>query len=210
MTLGDIKATAYALIDEYAPDEPTFTEDEDLSAKMNLIANISCHELSGIKPIKRITAITRTGRGTTDYERGFELPSGIKKIEQIVAYDETTGKPINPIYEIRYGVAKVVGEVTTYVDMIYINDLTDGNFFIKYQKYPTNITKDTLDTLELELDLDAQMVLPFAIASDILKSDVSADYSIFQRRYEDQLKKLDVRKSKGMIIVDTTNNENEF
>ena len=44
---------------------------------------------------------------------------------------------------------------------------------------PTVIKEDTPDTFMLELDQDAQMILPYAIANDILKVDPSADYSAF-------------------------------
>lgn len=208
MTLGQVKKTAYALIDEYSSDESTFTEDEDLALKINIIAIICYHELSGIKPIKRMFAIDRDSRGTTDYNRAYDLPINIKKIEQIVAYDETTNEPITARYFLDFGIAETEGEVTTYSDKIYINDLDDGNYFVKYRAYPTEITEATLDAFELELDRDAQILMPFAIASDILKSDVSSDYATFQRRYEDQLQKLDVRKTTGLIVIGETEEDN--
>jgi len=208
MTLGQVKKTAYALIDEYSSDESSFTEDEDLASKINIIANVCYHELSGIKPIKRIFEIDRTARGTTDYNRAYDLPINIKKIEQVVARDETTNEPITARYFLDFGVEEVDGEVTTYSDKIYINDLDNGIYSVKYRVYPTDITETTLDTFELELDKDAQMLMPFAIASDILKSDVSSDYTTFQRRYEDQLQKLDVRKTTGLIVIGETEEDN--
>jgi hypothetical protein len=78
--------------------------------------------------------------------------------------------------------------------------LNDGTADIYYYKYPVSITDETPDTYEFELSLDALEILPFGVAGDLLKSDVSAQYgAIYSQRYETMLQRLDSRYSLGGI-----------
>lgn len=210
MTLGQAKKTAYAFMAEYSKDESLYTDDEELQQNINLIANICYHELAGIKPIYKTISLDRSLIGTTEYYRAYDMPNDMKTLDIVLAYDEYN-KPITPDYYIIEGVAETSGATTTYKDKIYINDLSAGTYYIKYYANPTDITESTKDSFELELDKDAQTLLPFAIASDILKSDDSIDYNNFRKRYEDQLMKLNTKKTTGIITIDTNfNTFNEF
>ena len=80
----------------------------------------------------------------------------------------------------------------------FINDITEG--YNNYFKYPEEINEDTLDDFLLELDQDACNVLPYAVASDILKADISNDYSIFEAKYQSMLSRLDNRKDLSITI----------
>ena len=51
MTLGQVKKTALALIEEYAPDNDLLTDDEDIQMRINLLVNSAYQELSQIKKI---------------------------------------------------------------------------------------------------------------------------------------------------------------
>ena len=205
MTLKQAKKTALALIAEYDKTNPYLTGDDEIQQNLNLILNISYQELSDKKPIRKMILIDRTTKGDLDYSRAYSLPADMKKLDQIVAYDTTTNKSLNPIYEIREGVATTVNQVTTYSDKIYINDLEEGNYYVKYFAYPTQITENTAATFELELDKDVQMLLPFAVAGDILMSDADdTKYIKFANRYKEQLLKFNSEKSTGTIIIDNS------
>ena len=54
----------------------------------------------------------------------------------------------------------------------------------------------------LELDQDAQMILPYAVANDILKVDPSADYSAFLSEYQRKKQNLDTRRELPSVVVE--------
>ena len=50
---------------------------------------------------------------------------------------------------------------------------------------------------------DALEILPYGVAADLLKSDVSNNYGeIYSKRYETMLQRLDPRYSMGSIYID--------
>ena len=63
----------------------------------------------------------------------------------------------------------------------------EGKYIIEYYAYPSDIDLDTEDDFELEIDKDAQNVLPYMVANDILKVDPSADYTAFYREYQNRM-----------------------
>ena len=105
--------------------------------------------------IKKISAKT-TFTYTTTYE--FDLPSDFYKV-----------KSVNCIYE-RYGNKIVFDTEETVIDFYYY-------------KFPAIITSATADTVALELSLDCLNAMVYGIASDLLKSDVSVDYTVYASRY---------------------------
>ena len=57
--------------------------------------------------------------------------------------------------------------------------------------------------LEFELSQDALEIMPYGVAGDLLKSDVSSSYGqIYSQRYESMLQRLDQRYSMGSIYID--------
>ena len=69
-----------------------------------------------------------------------------------------------------------------------------GEIIIRYYKYPTTIDDDTPDSFALELSPKSQMILPYYVASDVLKSDVSANYTSFEAKYNAKLEILNQTK----------------
>ena len=66
------------------------------------------------------------------------------------------------------------------------------------QKRITEKTKD--NAYEFELSADAQEIMPYGIAADLLKSDRSAEYgTIYAQRYESLKQQLDIRYQGTMI-----------
>ena len=70
--------------------------------------------------------------------------------------------------------------------------------------YPERITEKTKDkAYEFELSNDALEILPYGVAADLLKSDVSAEYgNIYAQRYETMLQRLDPRYQMGSITFE--------
>jgi hypothetical protein len=72
--------------------------------------------------------------------------------------------------------------------------LETGTAEIDVFVYPERITPNTKDNYEFELSADALEIMPYGIAADLLKSDVSAEYgSIYATRYESMKQMLDPR-----------------
>ena len=69
--------------------------------------------------------------------------------------------------------------------------------------YPERITADTKDTYEFELTQDVLEVMPYGVAGDLLKSDVSTQYgNIYSSRYESMLQRLDPRYAMTGIYIE--------
>lgn len=66
---------------------------------------------------------------------------------------------------------------------------------LEYYKFPQNINEETEDDFYLELEQDAQTALVYKVASDILKTDPSSDYTAFATEYQRVLQMLDNRKN---------------
>lgn len=70
-----------------------------------------------------------------------------------------------------------------------------GEVVVNYYKYPTKIDDETSDDFVLELNPEALTILPYYVASDVLKSDVSANYTAFEAKYNAKLEILNSTKS---------------
>lgn len=189
MTLGQVKKTALALIEEYAPDNDLLTEDDDIQTRINLLVNNAYQELSQIKKINATHMLDRTEKGKKTYYREYDMPKDLYQLKNIIVKDSETNEILN-------------ANLDHYIEnnKIFINDLTDGNYIINYFKYPKEINEETLDDFKLELDQDACNVLPYAVASDILKADPTNDYSIFESKYQSMFSRLDNRKDLSITI----------
>lgn len=189
MTLGQVKKTALALIEEYAPDNDLLTDDEDIQTRINLLVNSAYQELSQIKKINATHILDRTEKGNSKYYREYDMPNDLYQLKNIIVKDNETNEVLST-------------NLDHYIEnnKIFINDLMDGNYVINYFKYPEEINEETLDDFKLELDQDACNVLPYAVASDILKADISNDYSIFEAKYQSMLSRLDNRKDLSITI----------
>ncbi len=189
MTLGQVKKTALALIEEYAPDNDLLTDDEDIQTRINLLVNSAYQELSQIKKINATHMLDRSEKGNSKYYREYDMPNDLYQLKNIIVKDNETNEILN-------------ANLDHYIEnnKIFINDLTDGDYIINYFKYPEEINEETLDDFKLELDQDACNVLPYAVASDILKADISNDYSIFEAKYQSMLSRLDNRKDLSITI----------
>lgn len=182
MTYGENKKITLALIEEYAPNMNAFTEDEDIATRLPFLYNLAYKELAQTKKIiatKNYSEIADENK--EDRYTSYSLPSDLYQIKTVFAQD-SNNKSINADYYI-------VG------NKIYINDNTPGNTVLEYYKYPQEINEETEDDFYLELDNDAQSLLPYKVADDILKTDPSSDYTAFATEYQRKLQALDTRKN---------------
>lgn len=174
MTLLDVKKQVLSLIEEYdaAATGTNYTNDPDIAAKLNYVINQVQQELAQIKRIKAKTTYTYS----TTYE--FDLPTGFYQVARL-NYD----------YEI-------------YGSKITILNTEDTSIDMYYYKLPTVITIATADNTVMEVEQDCLTALIYGCASDILKSDVSVDYTVYATRYNEL--KNELRLSNAQVFVDTT------
>lgn len=175
MTLGEIKKKALALIEELDEDNTTLTTDEDIQKKLNYIVNQIQNELARFKKIPAKQNVEITD----------ELEYDLNKLDLFYQ-----------IQVIRGLEAEIFGTTAYFKEA--------GKAEVYYYKYPTQIDADTPDTQELDLTIDVLEIMPYGIAADVLKSDVSNNYgNVYASRYQEMIQSLDPRYSTGNVYIDT-------
>lgn len=185
MTLSQIKEMAVKLIDEYS-NNANITDDEDIRLKLNGLCNLGQIELSLIKKIRRVHEFSIDKEPETLYSI-IELPPDYME-ENRLRFFPSNNSILN--YYVQDNKLKI------HKDCL-------GNFEFEYFAKPKEITNDTEDDYELEIDLIAQQVLPYYVASDVLKSDVSANYTAFEAKYNAKIELLmsSVKKEDNGLIT---------
>ena len=189
MTLGENKKITLGLIEEYSNANPKLTDDVDIQNRINFLYATNYQELSQRKKILK----TKTLKELTDekLEEGYTeytLPSSMYQFKRVIALDEKN-KTVDADY---YTIGK---------KKIYINNESNANYILEYYAYPTIITEETDDDFTLELDQDALLILPYAVANDILKTDPSADYNAFLADYNRKLENLNTSISNSRVVI---------
>lgn len=178
MTLGEMKKKVLGLIEELNPNNSNLTDDPDISTKINDVINQILFEMSRIKK-------------TPKY---FEME--VKKGD-LITFAEFEGECGYEIYQIsRVGGVKHSPKASGTVFKV----LEDGTMEVECFVYPEKINDKTKDSYEFELSADILEIMPYGIAADLLKSDVSADFGkIYATRYESMKQMLDPRYQMSSI-----------
>ena len=174
MTLGEMKKKTLRLIEEINENSEYLTDDPDISAKINDVIN----------------------------QIQFEL-SRLKKIPAKMEYEVDDYKILEMTDEM-YQVFKITGCNTFDIigKEIIFPDNFEGEVNIYYYKYPDRITANTKDNYTFELTDDVLEIMPYGVAGDLLKSDVSNAYgNIYSQRYETMKQQLDSRYNMGFIEI---------
>jgi hypothetical protein len=181
MTLGEMKKKVLRMIEEVNENNVKLTDDPDIAAKLNdVIQQVQIE----VCRMKKIPALHTEAFDTFTILDLRTLPS-FYQLENL-RYLDAEGN------EAEYNI------FGTYVELP-----KPGSVNIFYNKYPERITSTTPDDYEFELSEDALEVLPYGVAADILKSDISNEYGkIYEQRYETMLSRLDPRYSMGSIYIE--------
>lgn len=179
MTLLEMKKKVLALIEELNPNSELLTDDPDIAAKINAVINQVMFELSRLKKIpKYVEMAVSEGDIITLEDIGNEAGYEVYQVDIIrgVDYSPRASGTVFKIHE--SGTAEI-------------------DLFV----YPEQITDKTKDkAYEFELSADVLEIMPYGVAGDLLKSDVSAEYgNIYAARYEAQKQMLDPRYQLGSI-----------
>lgn len=188
MTLEENKKIALALIEEYSPNNQMLTDDEDIAKRLNLVYSTNYQELAQTKKIIKTKILKEIKGETAEGYEELSLPSNMYQLKRVIALDENNNE--------------VEADFKTIGKKIYISKESDAKYILEYYMYPTVINEETDKDFVLEIDQDVQMILPYAVANDILKVDPSSDYTAFLAEYKRKLEALDTRKAIPSIIAE--------
>lgn len=181
MTLLEMRKKVLAMIEELNEDSTNLTDDPDIAAKFRSVTNQIMYELARIKKIgKYVEMPVNAGQMLTMEDIGNEVGYDVYQIALIGGVDHQF---------------KANGTMVKF--------LADGTAEIDVFVYPERITDTTKDSYEFELSDDALEIMPYGIAGDLLKSDVSAEYgNVYAARYESMLGRLDPRNHMTSVYIE--------
>lgn len=173
MTLEEMKKKVLALIEEIDTSE-AMTSDPDIEAKLPYVINQIQNELARMKKINA------------------------KVTKEVVENESLDLATLDNFYQLN-----VIRGVDFDSVEQFITFLEEGTADIYYYKYPTTIDETTDNSFEFELSNDALEIMPYGVAADLLKSDVSNNYGqIYAARYKEMLQTLDPRYNLGSISIE--------
>jgi hypothetical protein len=181
MKLDVMKKKVLGLIEELNPDSEFLTDDPDIATKLEDVITQIMFELARFKKIP-------------DYVE-MKVKEG-----QLVRFEDITDASDYEVYQISVirGVDYEMKAQGTVIKM-----LEDGVAEVEYFRYPTRITDKNRVKYEIELSQDALEIMPYGVAGDLLKSDISSDYgAIYSRRYEQMISQLDSRYAMPSIYIE--------
>lgn len=182
MTLLEMKKKVLGLIEELNPDSELLTDDPDIATKINDVINQIMFELSRFKKIPKYVEMEVTegdliSFGDIEKECGYEI------------YQINMVSGINFAFKANGTILKILESGTAEIDVFV---------------YPERITEKTKDNAyEFELSPDVLEVMPYGVAGDLLKSDISTEYgTIYSQRYESMLQRLDSRYHMTNVYIE--------
>lgn len=181
MTLLEMKKKVLGLIEELNPNHALLTEDPDIATKLNDVINQILYEIARLKKIPKYVEMAVTEGDIVEFA----------DIESAVGYS---------VYQL-----KNVGGVnyTPKADGTVLKILETGTAEIECYVYPEMINEKTKDTYEFEISADLLEIMPYGIAADVLKSDVSTDYgAVYASRYETMLQRIDPRYQMTNVYIE--------
>lgn len=181
MTLLEMKKKVLGLIEEINPDSELLTDDPDIATKLNDVINQIMFELARLKKIPKYVEMEVSEGDTLTLE-----DIGIEAGYDIYQLGSVGGVIFRP---------KANGTV--------LKILEDGVAEIDCFVYPERITEKTPNSYEFELSADVLEIMPYGVAADLLKSDVSTEYgTIYATRYESMKQQLDPRYQMTSIYIE--------
>ena len=181
MTLLEMKKKVLSLIEELNADSEYLTDDPDIAAKITEVINGVMFELARFKKIPKYVEV-EVNEGDT------------------ITFSDIEGACGYEVYQLG-----TVGGVSylSKADGTVLKILESGTAEIDLFVYPERITEKAKNNYEFELSPDVLEIMPYGIAADLLKSDVSAQYgNIYASRYESMLQRLDSRYKLGSFYIE--------
>ena len=180
-TYKEMKQKVLSLIEEYNPDSEYLTDDPDIAAKFYAVTNQVMYELARLKKIPKYVEMDVSKGDLIEFEN-IEEECGYE------VYQLSMVSGVNYIPKANGTVLKILESGTAEIDVFV---------------YPEKITAKTKDNYEFELSADVLEIMPYGIAADLLKSDISTEYgSIYASHFENLLNQLDTRYQMSSIFIE--------
>ena len=181
MILKEMKQKTLGLIEELNPNSALLTDDPDIATKINDVTNQIMFELARIKKIPKYVEM-EVSKGDLVTYADIEKECGYVVFQvNLVGGVDFAPKASGTVYKM----------------------LSDGVAEFDVSVYPERITAATKDSYEFEVSEDVLEIMPYGIAADLLKSDVSAEYgNIYATRYESMKQMLDPRYQMAYITIE--------
>lgn len=180
MQYEEMKKKTFGLIEELNPNSSLLTDDPDIAIKYEDVLTQVMFELARFKKIP-------------DY-----VEMNVKQ-GNLLRYEDITDVTDYEVYQLRK-ISGVQHEIKA--DGTVIKILEDGVAEIEYFRYPARITDKNRAKYTFDLSQDVLEILPYGIAGDLLKSDVSTEYGrIYSERYEMMKRELDSRYMMPSICI---------
>jgi hypothetical protein len=181
MTLLEMKKKVLGMIEEINPDSELLTDDPDIATKINDVTNQIMFELARMKKIPKYVEMEVS-------EGDLVTLEDISNAVGYEVYQLGTINGVNYVPKANGTILKIMESGTAEIDCFV---------------YPERITEKTNNSYEFELSPDALEIMPYGIAGDLLKSDVSSEYgAIYANRYESMLQRLDPRYQMTSIYIE--------
>lgn len=182
MNLLEFKKKVLGMIEELNPNSEMLTDDPDISAKFNETINQVLFEMARFKKFPKYVEMEVSEGDLIDFAA----------IEKECGYE---------VYQIaKFGGVKNAPKANGTVFKI----MESGTAEIECYVYPERITEKTKDKgYEFELSADVLEIMPYGVAADLLKSDVSAQYGReYAQRYESMKQSLDPRYMMNVVTIE--------
>ena len=181
MKLSEFKKKVLGLIEELNPENEMLTDDPDIATKLEAVITQVMFEVATIKKIP-------------DYVE-LKVNEG-----DLIRFEDIKDETEHDVYQIAR-ISGVKHEVKAQGTVIKI--LESGTAEIDYFRYPTRITDKNRAAYTFELSDDVLEIMPYGVAGDLLKSDVSTEYgTIYSTRYESMLQRLDPRYQMNSVYIE--------
>lgn len=176
MTLLEMKKKVLRLIEEINPQSNLLTDDPDIANKINDVINQIQNEVARIKKIPAKEELEVSDGDEIDFS---EIAKDLFQVNLVRGIEND-----------------IIGNT--------INFYGNGIAKVYYYKYPKQITYETKDDeFKFDLSTDVLEIMPYGIAADLLKSDISASYGqVYANRYEQMLQRLDPRYHTGSFYIE--------
>lgn len=182
MNLLEFKKKTLGLIEEVNPNSEYLTDDPDIATKFNDVTNMVMYEMARFKKIPKYVE--------------FDVSAG-----DLITFEDIEKECKYEVYQLGL-VAGVKHDLKA--SGTVIKCLESGTAEIDCFVYPERITEKTNPkAYEFELSPDVLEVMPYGVAADLLKSDISSEYgSIYANRFEELKQRLDGRYNMPSIYID--------
>ena len=195
MTAKEMKIKTFSLIEEYYPEEKGLADDQDVLYKINGVINSIMLDLMKYRkiPDKYIYELNKNNYSLllSEIPHFYQLNT-IPNVE----YDVVGN------YEIIFNIENM--DLPKDITIYYFKypELMQLTFEATESKTKEEVSAEYDENFEIELEDDILEIMPYGIASDLLKNDMISGYGkYFYERYSELKGLIDSRKTQGMAMI---------